>query len=184
MLAVVQSLIRLTRAGSVKEFAEIIGGRVMALARAPILLSDSRWTVADLAALAADELARHRELKRSRVQIDGPPGTLAAPAAQALAMGLHELATNAVKFGGLAGDPGRLRLRWSRDAAGGLDLLWREQGGPAAVADGSGNETRGFGLSLIESAVRQQLCGSLETHQLPGGMEVPIRVPAEEVARI
>jgi two-component sensor histidine kinase len=108
---------------------------------------------------------------------------LGAPAAQALAMVLHELTTNAVKFGALAGDHGLLRLRWSRDAAGGLDLLWQEQGALAAVGEEPAGNTRGFGLSLIESAVRRQLCGSLETHRRPSGLEVRIRIPPEELAR-
>ena len=101
-LAVVQSIVRLTRANNVEDYVAAVEGRIKALARAHALLSDSRWHSADLGALVAEELAPYRAGEVDKVQVTGPNVSLPPHMAQGLALALHELATNAAKHGALS----------------------------------------------------------------------------------
>ena len=99
-LAVIQSIIRLTRAKNVDDYVQTVEGRIKALARAHTLLSDSRWHGADLGTLVAEELAPYRA--GDKVKIKGPNIALLPATAQGIALALHELATNAAKHGALS----------------------------------------------------------------------------------
>ena len=96
--------------------------------------------------IAAQELAPYVADSPTRVRIDGPPVLLAPDAAQAVAVTLHELATNAVKYGALSAANGRISLKWSHDTSGELHLLWKETDGPKAQEP----TRKGFGSRLIE----------------------------------
>src|ERR1700761_1873389 len=101
-LAVVQSIVRLTRANSIDDYVAAVEGRIKALARAHALLSDARWHSADLGALVAEELAPYRAGEADKGQGTGPNVSLPPYMAQGLALALHELATNAAKHGALS----------------------------------------------------------------------------------
>ena len=111
------------------EFIRTVEGRIQALAATHNLLSATRWQGANLRQIVDEELAPYRADQRDRVVADGPPAMLLPATAQAMALALHELATNAAKYGALSTEAGRLRLHWSigKDA---LELEWTETGGP------------------------------------------------------
>jgi CheY-like chemotaxis protein len=101
-MAIVQSIVRLTKAGSIASYISIIEGRIKALSRAHALLSNSRWQGADLDQLVDEELAPYRSTHAGRLGISGPKFLLEPTKAQTLALALHELATNAAKYGALS----------------------------------------------------------------------------------
>jgi two-component sensor histidine kinase/DNA-binding response OmpR family regulator len=140
-LAVVLSVLRLTKAKSTPEFVTAVEGRIHALAATHNLLSATRWEGADLRKIVEEELAPYRTADTGRIEIEGPPALFLPATAQAVALALHELATNAAKYGALSTPAGRLRVQWSigRDAA---ELEWTEAGGPPTTAPSS----LGFGL--------------------------------------
>jgi two-component sensor histidine kinase len=182
-LAVVQAVLRLTRAESPEAFGRAIGGRVAALARAQTLLTESRWVGADLAALVQGELAPFLgDAEATRVTLDGPPVTIAPMAAQPLSMTLHELATNAAKYGALSVPGGSLELAWTLDwPADRLRLRWAERGGPAIAAP---PDSRGFGSRMIRATIEDQLGGSLAARWEANGLVCEIAVPiSRSVAR-
>jgi PAS domain S-box-containing protein len=180
MLAVVQVMLRQTRGATVAEYAKAAQGRIAALARAHTLLSKSHWRGADLGRLLAEELAPFRRAESERISIDGPPVLLRPEAAQSITMALHELATNAVKYGALSVTSGRIAVAWSRDATGDLVLHWAESGGPPVVAP----SRKGLGTSVIERSIGQQLGGSVRFDWKPAGLACQIRVPAKELAGV
>jgi two-component sensor histidine kinase len=178
MLALVVALVRMTRAASIPEFVKAVQGRIRALARAHALLSESRWAGADLRRLVEEELAPFRAREEGRVRMSGPTVTLAPPAAQALAMALHELATNAVKYGALSAPAGRVGVAWTLEPQR-LVLRWSETDGPPA----SPPVRRGIGTAVIEKSITYQLNGAVEFTWDSEGLACEMVVPLEKVAR-
>jgi PAS domain S-box-containing protein len=175
-LAVIQSIIRLTRAKSVDDYVTAIEGRIKALARAHTLLSDSRWHGADLATLVGEELAPYRT--GDKVSLHGPDISLQPSTAQGLALALHELATNAAKHGALSSINGKLSLTWQlRPDA--LVLEWTESGGPPITPPTS----RSFGLRVIRASVEQQLNGEATFDWQPNGLRCSFSIPRREVMK-
>jgi len=172
-LAVIQSIIRLSRARSVDEYVQAIEGRVKALGRAHTLLSDSRWHGADLATLAAEELAPYRA--GDRVTISGPDISLTPSTAQGLALALHELATNTVKHGALSTMAGKLGLSWQLQPEA-LKLRWEERGGPHVAR----RSTRNFGLKVIVTSIEQQLGGKVTFEWDPKGLRCALSIPCSK----
>lgn len=187
-LAVVQAVLRLTRAETATDFADAVSGRIAALARAHDLLARSTWAGADLHTVITQELAPFVEpgaiapgtTSLQRVTLIGPPVTLASAAAQPVTMALHELATNAAKHGALSVADGRVSVRWWIEAAShALRLLWVELGGPALA----GRPNRlGFGTRVLEGTVRGQLGGTSRIVWEPEGLVCDLRIPAQHVA--
>ena len=180
-LAVVQAVLRLTRAESMPAFARAVEGRVAALARAQTLLTESRWTGADFQAMLRGELAPFvGNGSGSQVLLDGPPVLIAPLTAQPLSMALHELATNAAKYGSLSVPDGTLALSWREDPPGArLRLRWREAGGPPIAGP---PRRRGFGSRVIEATVRDQLRGEVSLAWAPAGLVCEIDIPLHRVA--
>lgn len=186
-LAVVLAALRLTPKEDAKAYAKAVEGRVAALARAHTLLAEARWSGADLRALVEGELAPFLDLEASsgeeaapQAEVDGPPLALMPGAAQALSMALHELATNATKYGALSVPSGSIALSWRTDLeAGMLRLFWIERGGPPVVAPPS---RRGFGSRVLEATVRNQLGGRVLLTWEPTGLVCNLEVPLARVA--
>ncbi len=176
-LAIIQAIVRLTRARTIAEYKSTVEGRIMALARAHTLLSESRWRGADFDTLVADELAPYRAEHGDRIVTIGPPVSLQPITAQTLALSLHELATNAAKYGALSNNEGTLAVNWEL-RAGRLAVLWRESG----VRLGEPLATQGFGLKLISTSVEQQLGGKANFEWTPAGLRCDIVVPLREAA--
>jgi two-component sensor histidine kinase/DNA-binding response OmpR family regulator len=175
-LAVIQSIIRLTRAKSVEDYVAAIEGRIKALARAHTLLSDSRWDGADLATLVDEELAPYRT--GDKVTMDGPDVSLQPSTAQGLALALHELATNAAKHGALSSVTGRVGLAWQL-MPNALVLNWTESGGPLIAPPA----TRSFGLRVIRASIEQQLEGEVAFDWDQKGLRCALSIPRGDTAK-
>jgi two-component sensor histidine kinase len=171
LLAAVQSIVNLTRAEDIAGFRERISGRISALGNAHRLLAESRWMGADLARVVAEELEPYRE---GHVSIAGPDAQLAPPVAQALAVALHELATNAAKHGSLSTASGRTLVTWSQpDKQRLIHMTWQELGGPPPSAP----TKPGFGMTLLQRAFTGQPGGSAELDWRPEGLCCRLRFP-------
>ncbi len=175
-LAVIQSIIRLTRAKTVDDYVGAIEGRIKALARAHTLLSDSRWHGADLATLVTEELAPYRA--GDKITIGGPDISLQPATAQGLALALHELATNAAKHGALSSPSGKITLDWHLQTDA-LTLNWAENGGPATAEPSS----RSFGLKVIVASIEQQLGGKAAFDWDPKGLRCAFSIPRSELTK-
>jgi PAS domain S-box-containing protein len=163
VLALVQALAfqTLEAGGPPEAFADAFAGRLDALARAHGLLTATGWAGADLRDLVEETLAPYLD-GNAGTAADGPAVALPPRRAVSLAMVLHELATNAAKYGALSVPGGRVEVRWSVDRGGEgeprVRLVWREAGGPAVREP----EHKGFGTALIEQTIEADLDGSGE----------------------
>lgn len=172
-LASVQSIVSQTlrSAPDADTAKKDIESRLAALSKAHNLLSAQEWTSADLGAVIGQEVAL---FDPERVSLDGPPFMLSPKASISLAMLVHELATNAVKYGALGNESGGVRIVWKEHADGSLTLSWRESGGPAAVEP----QRKGFGTRLIENIVLREFSGSFEPVYRDEGFSCNIRLEA------
>ena len=153
LLSNVQATVNLSRADTPEQLKQVIQGRIQALANVHSLFVETRWIGADLSTISAQELAPYSEKDQQRVHIDGPPVLLEPNAAQAIAVTLHELATNATKYGALSVASGRVDLKWSHEADGHLRLRWTETGGPNVQTP----THKGLGSRIIEQIIIQHL---------------------------
>ena len=164
-LAIVQAIVRLARADTTPEYIAAVEGRIRALAQTHELLSQARWQGADLLRIVNEEIAPYRVPGAVRVCVSGPSVILPADKAQILALSLHELATNAAKFGALSNANGEVRIEWEL-AGGKLRLNWEEFGGPETEEPAR----IGFGLKLVTASLRQQPGGAVGFDWRPGGL--------------
>lgn len=170
-LAVVQAIVRLSRTDSVERYAQIVQGRVGALARAHVVLAQNGWAGANLDDLVRGEL---QTVATQGVEVEGLGITIPPSQVQPLVLVLHEMADDAVRRGALAGDGGSLRIRCWRDEVGGRHgLEWREIGGPADAA----SRTPEFASFLATTLVERQLKGAMSWRQGEAGLEADIRLP-------
>jgi two-component sensor histidine kinase len=174
-LAVAQSIVRLTRADDVPSYVAAVEGRMRALSRAHDLLSHSRWEGANLARLIDEELAPYRTRDIDRVAVDGPAVTLQPIVAQTLALAVHELATNAAKYGALSKREGRLKIEWNLQPSS-LSITWTESGGPGVTSP----VARGFGTKLIDASIHNQLGGEVAFAWNSSGLSCRLVIPREE----
>ena len=165
MLANVQAAVNLSHADSSQGLKEAIEGRIQALANVHSLFIESRWIGADLSKIATQELAPYSEMDETRAHVDGPSVLLEPNAAQAIAMTLHELATNAAKYGSLSKPKGRIDLKWVHKPDGRLILQWIEVGGPAVQMP----TRQGFGSRVIKRLI-EQLKGNTRFDWRPEGL--------------
>jgi two-component sensor histidine kinase/DNA-binding response OmpR family regulator len=174
-LAVVQSIIRLTRAESKEGYIAAVEGRITALSRAHVLLSQSRWQGANLSRILDEELAPYRRSDLEKIVTTGPEVFLEPGTAQILALALHELATNAAKYGALSSSFGRVKLSWEL----GPDFLllrWVESGGPPVRRPSS----EGYGTRVIGASVERQLDGTATFEWSPDGLRFTMSIPLGE----
>ncbi len=176
ILAVAQAMLRLTRADTVPDYVNALEGRIRALARVHSRVAESCWSGADIRALAAADIEIFSDAGQ-RMTAEGDSVWVSPAAAQVIAIVLHELSTNAAKYGALSTDTGSVAIHWHRDAAGDLCLFWTEEGGPT-VAEPS---RRGFGTQIVERGVPDQLGGSAETTWSPAGFRCTFVVPAAHI---
>ncbi|HTK79381.1 MAG TPA: response regulator [Rhizomicrobium sp.] len=167
-LAIVQAIVRLAKADSTQEFIKAVEGRIRALAQTHELLSQSRWQGADIQRLVNDEISPYRLRGAARISASGPSVILPPDKAQVIALSLHELATNAVKYGALSVDVGQVIVEWAIQS-GQLELRWKEMNGPPV-----GNPAhQGFGMKIITASVSQQN-GNAFFDWRPEGLECTI----------
>jgi PAS domain S-box-containing protein len=173
VLATVQATVHLTQADTPDEFKHAITGRIQALANVHKLFVQSRWVGADLHNVVKEELSPYCQEGDTRAGIEGPSLLLEPDTAQAIAVTLHELATNAAKYGAWSVPEGHVRVDWSRTADGRLILRWSEDGGPPVKPP----TRRGFGTRVIESMIRGQLRGEMNLAWRPEGLACEFTVP-------
>ncbi len=168
-----------TREGStsMNDFVKALDGRIQSMAAAHSLLSQSRWHGVGLTDLVRDQLAPYATA--ANAEIRGPNIMLSAATTQAVAMVLHELVTNAAKYGALSNPGGKVSVSWDKpsDESGGaiLTIAWREIGGPPVVAPARS----GFGTSLIRDLIPHELGGSVDLAFGADGVHCKIVVPLE-----
>ena len=165
LLATVQATINLSQSDTPEGLKHAMEGRIRALANVHSLFVETRWIGAELSAIATQELAPYSETDETRVQIDGPQVLLEPNAAQAIAVALHELATNAAKYGALSVAKGQVDLKWSHEADERLILRWTEIGGPAVQPPAR----QGFGARVVERMIGQ-LKGKARFDWCPQGL--------------
>ena len=183
MLAVIISLATQTlrRAGTLEEFSGAFLGRVHALTAAYALLSRESWSSVQLDEVVAEELRPFMATDRRNVRIDGPAVPLDPRGALALGMAIHELATNAVKYGALSVPEGDVAVTWHVEGGGDdrhLVLDWTERNGPPVTVPGK----RGFGTTLIERGLAHDLSGQATVEFRPGGVRASVRAPLRDGA--
>ena len=176
-LAVVLSVLRLTRAPTTKDFIATVEGRVHALAATHNLLSATRWEGADLGKIVEEEMAPYQANHRQRVITDGPAVVLLPATAQAVALALHELATNAAKYGALSTETGTLAVTW-RAEGDALVLDWTETGGPPTAEPAR----LGFGLTIVRSSIEAQFRGGVSYEWRREGLRCTLSIPAAQIA--
>ena len=174
-LALVQSIVRLTRSDSIKSYISAVDGRIGALSRAHTLLAQSRWQGADLARLVDEELAPYRTADAGRITVSGPDVSLDPRTAQTLGLALHELSTNAAKYGALSDMSGRVKVAWDLHPEN-LVLHWTENGGPSTRSPA----TPGFGIRVISASVERQLEGEAKFDWRPEGLHCSLAVPRHD----
>lgn len=177
-LASVQSLALQTYRVSPEplEFIDKFQGRVLALSKAHDLLTRRNWSGLPLGELCEIELGPYQVSGHDRIGHGGPPVTLPPRVALVMCMVLHELATNAIKYGALAGESGHVDLQWSLDRATPkpwLLLSWKETGGGAVVPPARS----GFGTRFIERSITKDLGGQVELAFEPAGLVCRMRLP-------
>ncbi|MFZ5729115.1 MAG: CHASE domain-containing protein [Pseudomonadota bacterium] len=180
-LATVQSIAAqsLRQASDVESVRRNFEARLIALAQAHNLLTRDNWRGASLGELVATEFSPYLEEASGRLDADGPPVWLAPNTAVALGMAIHELTTNAVKYGALSTAAGRVLLRWELEEidpeTDRLSILWREEGGPAVTPP----SRKGFGSRLIVGGLAHQLDGEVRLDFPTDGVqcEIVFRVP-------
>lgn len=170
-LAVVQAIVRLGRARTTDEYILGVEGRVRALARTHELLSLSRWHGADLKGLIEEEFAPYQGVAEPRARLCGPSVILPPDKAQSIALIVHELATNAAKYGALSGERGLVNLEW-RLSDGALRFSWVESGGPPA----SEPTQKGFGAKIIDASLNRALGDTACFRWRPEGLRCEIRL--------
>ncbi|HTG22705.1 MAG TPA: response regulator [Reyranella sp.] len=176
-LAVVLSVLRLTRAPTTKDFIATVEGRVHALAATHNLLSATRWEGADLGKIVEEEMAPYHANHRQRVITGGPAVVLLPATAQAVALALHELATNAAKYGALSTETGTLGVTW-RAEGDALVLDWTETGGPPTAEPAR----LGFGLTIVRSSIEAQFRGGVSYEWRREGLRCTLSIPAAQIA--
>jgi PAS domain S-box-containing protein len=179
LLAVVQSVLHLSRASTTADFIAAVEGRIRALSRTHTLLSEARWQGVDLGRIVEEEMAPFSTEQSKKIAAAGAAVSLPPPAAQSLALALHELVTNAIKHGALSVPEGSLSLAWEMDAEA-LVLRWVEAGGPAPRQP----MRQGFGTKVISAGIEQQLGGRALFEWRAEGLHVTLTIPRSKIDRI
>jgi two-component sensor histidine kinase len=172
-LTVVQSLITLSlrSAEDFETFGNSITSRIASLAKTHTLLVDRQWHTVSLRELLTSEYGPYAE--GERITLDGPEVSLPSQIAVGIGMALHELITNAIKYGSLSVPAGRVSLTWTTQQNGAetkLALTWVESGGPPVAPP----KRRGFGTILLERLLGPQIEGAITTDFAPEGLRVRI----------
>lgn len=176
ILNLIRGLVNQSRgeAGSIEDFADIVGGRISSLALAHENITKGNWSSAPLKELIETEANAYLSDKNERILIDGPDPMVLPEAYTVLALVIHEMVTNSAKYGSLSDSTGTLEIDISRDRDGWLQLDWRETGGPPVKPP----QRRGFGSTITERSIPFELSGEAAIDYKLSGVEACFRVPA------
>jgi PAS domain S-box-containing protein len=173
LLANVKAMVRLSQSDTPDGLKKAIEGRLESLANVHSLFARSRWTGAELGSLVRQELSPYSRAGEMRTLINGPAVILKPDVAQAMAVALHELVTNAAKYGALSVTKGQVRVEWSHAEDGQLVLRWAEVGGPPVKPP----TRRGFGTRVLESMIRDGVKGWIQLNWHADGLACEIAIP-------
>ena len=183
-LANVLSIVALTRrrAASLDDFADSLSGRIRALSATHDLLSQTDWSNAPIGEVVRSELAPYMgavgpDAGESHVDISGPEISLAPNDALSVGLAIHELATNAAKYGAFSTPNGRVIVSWKLVTPALAEVNWREEGGPPVTEPAK----RGFGRDLIEKIVAQELKSEIDLQFRPEGVVCRLHVPVRKL---
>jgi two-component sensor histidine kinase len=179
-LATIQSVARqsLRSAPNLLEGQKVFDSRIVALSNAHDILTREHWEGASLRKIVAESLAPHAgDGSERRLRFSGPEIRLRPKAALALSMALHELATNAIKYGAFSNTQGMVEVGWNIEDDGHFALRWSEKGGPVVSVPSK----RGFGSRLIEQGLSQDLGGLVSLDFPSSGVVCSIRAPLAEI---
>jgi two-component sensor histidine kinase len=165
VLSLVQAIARQTAVRQPEDFIGRFNGRIRALAASQDLLVRNKWQGADVEDLVRAQLAHFADLVGSGIAVDGPKLRLNATASQAIGLALHELATNAGKYGALSVDTGQVDVRWRLEGDS-FVMSWAERNGPPV----SPPERHGFGSTVVGSMVERSIGGEVELNYVPSGL--------------
>ena len=176
ILGLIRGLVTQSRgnAATVDEFAAMVGGRIQALARAHDQITTDRWHPAPLDELIRAEAEAYLSGKADRVRLSGPPVLLEPPAYTTMALVIHEMMTNAAKYGALCDRAGRVTVQWGFTGNDDLEIRWTEEGGPPVKPP----MRQGFGTTIVERSVPHDLKGEAELHYKLSGMEARFLLPS------
>lgn len=180
LLSLVQAIARQTSTSHAELFLERFGQRLQALASAQDLLVQNSWKSVPLLDLVNSQLAHFTDLIGDRIEVAGAPVSLTPPAVQALGMALHELATNAAKYGALSTERGKVSVTWAveEDASSSrLTMNWVEQNGPPVGEP----ERRGFGSAVTKEMVEATTRGEVSIKYGAAGLMWKLSCPSENV---
>jgi two-component sensor histidine kinase len=179
LLAVVQSIAhQMARGGDPETFTARFAERLTGLAHCQDLLVRSHWQGVDLRALITNQLAHYQDLIGSRIHLAGEPVRVSANTAQNLGMALHELATNAAKYGALSAAGGEVAIGWAVSAAEDeFSISWTERGGPPVAPP----DHKGLGSQIITRLLERAVDGSVTLDFDPAGLRWSARAPASAV---
>ncbi|MPS71032.1 MAG: GAF domain-containing protein [Novosphingobium sp.] len=180
ILNLIRGLVTQSKEGArtIDDFAEIVGSRIHALARAHDQVTQKDWTPSSLYDLIRTETAAYVSDGADRVVIDGPDALIAPSAFTTLALVFHELMTNSCKYGALSDSRGTVTVSLNRGEDGSLEIDWHESGGPAVRTP----TRRGFGSTIIERTIPHELGGSASVVYPVEGMKALFLLPADHVA--
>jgi PAS domain S-box-containing protein len=175
VLATVQATVQLTRSDTAEGFRQAVQGRIQALANVHRLFVETRWAGAEIHSLVTEELAAYSRDREARVQVFGPKCLLEPSTAQAIAVTLHELATNAAKYGALSVPDGNIQVDWTCEPTEPFVLRWSETRGPPVQPA----THRGFGTRVMDTMIRKQLNGEIRFDWRTQGLVCEITLPVK-----
>jgi PAS domain S-box-containing protein len=173
MLSVVHSIAKQTATQTPEDFIERFSGRILALSATQNLLVRNVWDGVEIVDLVRAQLAHFADLMGPRIAVVGPKLRLNAASAQAIGLALHELATNAGKYGSLSVDGGRVDIGWGTDG-GTFTVSWVERDGPPVSAP----KRRGFGTIVMEAMAASSVDGAVDLEYAPSGVTWSLTCPA------
>lgn len=178
-LANVLSIAALTRrrTNDIDTFYESFTGRVQALSATHDLLTKSEWSNTLIGDVIRSELKPYMGRTASVIELTGPDVGIASSDALSLGLAIHELATNAAKYGALSNEAGKVSVTWQKISLEMCEVKWRESGGPP-VTPPSG---RGFGRELLEKILAQELHSDVRLQFEPEGVECLLRIPVRHM---
>jgi light-regulated signal transduction histidine kinase (bacteriophytochrome) len=182
ILSLIRGLIRQSKPAdgtTIEDFVKVIDGRVHALARAHNQITDDHWGPAPVKNLLEAEAAAFLTTQKDRLILKGPPVLLNPQAYSTLALVVHELVTNSVKYGGLSVQSGEAVAEWSVNESGDLNFCWREHGGPEVWPP----NRKGFGTTIIEHSVPYDLGGTSSIDYAKEGVRADFLIPAKHVVQ-
>lgn len=185
LFSVIQAMARQTAkySADLKDFENRFTNRVIALSRSNKLLIEQDWHGVRIGELIHAQLEPFVESDKRRLEMDGPPVVIAAEAVQTLGLALHELATNASKYGSLSVPDGKILLSWTfnegASAPDSFRLVWQEQNGPPV----SHSKRKGFGSFVMEQMVKRSIDAAVSVDLAPNGLTWTLDMPVHYASR-